>query len=229
MTTRSVALALAALFAFTTLPVGLARAQEKKKASNPWVPTNVKRIVAILDGVQGFNARFHTPEGAPFKLFAVHSGVMLFKHRRIAQAKEFEEGDRLVVYYNVPPEGGMKLLWAAMDPPSEILLVELRSQPVAATFKSFDAATSKLTVQVNGRPKTYTVVARVMALRQMKEAVLGKSDPDKNSYSPGDKVLLIMTADRKRVRMVMDQASYDKIIKALKKFPVPPASKIPKK
>lgn len=231
MRARSLAAALVALFAFTALAPGLALAQTKEKAYNPFTPDNIKRIPAKLDSVSGMSVKFKTMDGIPFTLTAMNPKLLLFKDMKIGDPRQIKPGDKLIVYYNAPPvQGEMKLLWAIMDPPSEILLVEMRAKPIAATFKSFKAASRQLTVQTNGRAKTYTVVAPVMAVREAKEAVLGKADSEeKRGYSSGDKLLLIMTADRKQVRMVMDRKTYDLYAPAIKKFPVPPASKIPKK
>ena len=234
MSLRSSAIALGVLIATTALAPGWARAQQKSAKAKPSVPSpiflpnNIKRAVVQLTGVSGATVTLRTPQGATFSVLAFNPSLLLFKNGHLAGGKDVKPGDKLVVYYNVPAaKQDPKLLWAAADPASEIILAELRTKPTPATFKSFDAASNKLTVQMDGRAKTLTMVAPIMAIRQMKEAILGApTTKDKQGYAPGDKLLLVMTADGKRVRMVTDSLTYDRYAQGLKKFPIPPVSKL---
>lgn len=235
MSVRASAVALAAVIASTALAPGLSFAQQKPAKAEPatggvFVPSNIKRALVRLIKVSGATVQLRAPDGTSFTVVAFNPNLLLFKNYRIADAKEFKPGDPVIVYYNLPPtKGDIKLLWAATDPASEVMLAEMRAKPVEAKFKSFDPATSKLTVQTDGRAKTYTVATPIIARREMREATLGKpSTKDHPGYTAGDKLLLVLTADRKRVRMVTDAATYDRYAQGLKKFPIPPASKLGK-
>jgi len=203
----------------------------QKPMSNAFLPTNIKRAVVKLGQISGMVVTVRTSDGKSLDLGAMNPQMMLLKGLRVAKAEQFKPGDKLVVYYNSPPDPkDMKLLWAAMDPPSEIILAELRAKPVEGTFKSFDAASRKLTVQVDGRAQTYTMVAPPTAIRGMGKAALGQPNTKEHAgYSAGDKLLLTMTARGKQVRLVTDKFTYDRLASGMKKFPVPPISKIPAK
>jgi len=231
MSARSLAAALAALVLSTAF-AALGFAQEKAASRpSPWQPTNIKRMVAKLGEMKGMAVKFQTLEGASFTLSAFNPNLLLLKNLHVARPKDFKAGEKVVIYYSVPDPKEQKMLWAIMDAPSEIVLVEMRSKPVSAAFKSFDAAPRKLTVQVGGKTQVYTMTDPVMAVRKMSKATLG-TPPEKGekAYMAGDQMLLIMTADRKQVRLIMDQMTYDRYVEGgIRKFPVPPAPQIPKK
>jgi len=230
MSARSLAAALAALVLSTAF-AALGFAQEKAASRpSPWQPINIKRMVAKLGEIKRMAVKFQTLDGAGFTLSAFNPNLLLLKNLHVAQPKEFAAGEKVVIYYSVPPEQ-QKTLWVLMDPPSEILLVEMRGKPVSAAFKSFDPATRKLTVQVGGKTQVYTMTDPVMAVRKMSKATLGTPlEKGEKAYKAGDQMLLIMTADRKQVRLIMDQMTYDRYVEGgIRKFPVPPASQIPKK
>jgi hypothetical protein len=229
---RRVAILVVALFLCAVLaPAVFAAAPKPAKPaapqSDPYDPTNVKRAVMALDSLSGMLVKFRTAQGATVTLSAVNPQMILLKNLRVAKPSEFKPGDKVVVYYNVPSSPkDFKLLWAVMDPASEVVLSELRAKPTEATFKSFDPETRKLTVQTRAGAKTYTMVAPPMAVREMKGAALGKPNTQKEKgYAVGDNLLLVMTANRKQVRLVIDKWSYDRLDQGLKKFPVPPMPK----
>jgi len=236
MSVRASAVALVTMIAAMTLAPGLAGAQQKSAKAPPaiggvFIPTNIKRAVGKLVKVSGVAVQLRGSDGATFTVTAFNPNLLLFKNLHIADADEFKPGDKVIVYYNLPPtKGDIKLLWAATDPASEIMLAELRAKPVAGTFKSFDPATRKLTVQTDGRATTYTVAPPVMALREMKKVPLGKgaTAKEKKGFAAGDRVQLILTADRKQVRLVLDKMTCDRFAPGLKKFPIPPTSKLGK-
>lgn len=232
MSARSLAAALAALVLSTAFAaLGFAQEKAASRPINPWQPTNIKRMVAKLGEIKGMAVKFQTLDGASFTLSAFNPNLLLLKKLHVAQPKEFAAGEKVVIYYSVPDPKQQKMLWVLMDPPSEILLVEMRGKPVSAAFKSFAPATRKLTVQVGGKTQVYTMTDPVMAVRKMSKATLGTA-PEKGekAYKAGDQMLLIMTADRKQVRLIMDQMTYDRYVEGgIRKFPVPPASQIPKK
>ena len=227
---RFAAAASVAAFAISAVAPGLARAQAGKAApSPPSPPPPIQRAVATLGSVAGAQVQLRTADGKTLTVMALNPRLLLLKNKAIARSKDFKAGDKLVVYSHPLASGG-NLLDAVTDLPSEIVLVELKTKPVAATFKSFDPKTSKLTVVVGGATKAYTVVSPIMVLRNGRKAVLGKArTQEQEGYGAGDKLLLVLTADKKQVRMVVDSPSYDFITGDLKRFPLPPASKIPPK
>ena len=230
VSTRFKAIALVALFATAAAAFGLARAAAGAKSGSKPPELVYKRAAGVYAKAIPLHVVVRTAGGAELQLFIANPRILLLKNKVVAKAKDFKVGDKLVVYYSEAPQGGTKYLCAALDPPSEIVLVELRNKPVAATFKSFDPKTRKLTVQQGSRNATYTVVAPLMVIREMKGAVLGRRDTkDERGYGPGDKLLLVMTADKKQVRMVVDSKSYDQVTQDVKHFPLPPVSKIPAK
>ena len=179
-----------------------------------------------LEKVQGLKVDMRAMDGTAVTMLA-NPQALLLKNGQIAQAKQFKAGDKVIAYYNVPAAPStQKVLFAVMDPGSEVLLSELRGKPIDATFKAFDPATKKLTAQVGPKTATYTVAPPVMALREMDRATLGmRNTKEKKGYAAGDKVLLIMAAKGKQVRFIMDKMTYGRFAEALKKFPIPPASK----
>ena len=226
---RFAATASVAAFAVSALAPGLARAQAGKATPSPPPPPPVQRAVATLSSVEGAQVKLRTADGKTLTVIAMNPRLLLLKNKAIAKAKEFKPGDKLAIYY-YPWASGGNVLAAVTDLPSEIVLVELKAKPVAAAFKAFDPKTRKLTVVVGGRTRSYTVVSPIMVLRNMREAVLGKAQTkEQQSYAAGDKLLLVLTADKKQVRMVVDGPTYDFITEDLKRFPLPPASKIPQK
>ena len=230
MSGRFAAAASVVAFAVSALAPGLARAEAGKSApSPPSPPPPIQRAVATLGSVAGTQVQLRTADGNTLTVMALNPRLLLLKNKVIAHSKDFKAGDKLVIYYH-PWGSGSKVLDAAADLPSEIVLVELKTKPVAATFKSFDPKTSKLTVVVGGATKAYTVVSPIMVLRNGRKAVLGKArTQEQEGYAARDKLLLVLTADKKQVRMVVDSPSYDFITADLKRFPLPPASKIPPK
>jgi hypothetical protein len=233
MLVRRMTLVLTALFASAILASGLLAAPAKpaaQKTDDVFSPSNIKRAVVTFVDIKGMMVSLRQADGAQFSVVAMNPKLLLLKNKQVGKPSDFKKGDKIIVYYNVPSNPkDMKVLWAFMDPASEVVLAELRAKPVAATFKSFDAKSRKLTVQVNGRAKTYTMVEPVMAVREMDGATLGKADTkEKRGYAPGDKLLLVLTADHKQVRLAIDKFSYDRFDSGLKKFPVPPMSKIGK-
>lgn len=232
MSRRPLVRAVVALLVAAALVPGACAQQKAAKAkagSSPiFLPQNIKRSVVTFQQVSGMLVTVKTAGGAPLTLLALNPNLLLLKDLRVAKPKEFKAGDKLIVYYNVPSNpSDSKVLWVVTDPRSEIILAELRAKPVAATFKSFDPASNKLTVQTAKGVKTYPVTTPVMAVREMKEAKLGvPSTKDEMGYVAGDKLLLVLTADGKRVRLIEDQTTYERYAAGLKKFPVPAGLKV---
>lgn len=233
MFVRRMTLVLTALFAATVLAPTLLAAPPKpaaQKVDDVYSPSNIKRAIVTFQELKGMMVNVRQSDGSPLTVVALNPKLLLLKNKRIAKPDDFKKGDKIIIYYNVPSNPkDMKVLWVFMDPSSEVVLAELKAKPVAATFKSFDAKSRKVTVQEGGRAKTYTLVEPVTVVREMDGATLGKPDTkEKRGYGPGDKLLLVLTADRKQVRLVIDKFSYDRFDSGLKKFPVPPMSKIGK-
>ena len=233
MFVRRMTLVLTALFASAILVPALLAAPPKpaaQKVDDVYSPSHIKRAIVTFQELKGMMVNVRQVDGSPLTVVALNPKLLLLKNKRIAKPDDFKKGDKVIIYYNIPSNPkDMKVLWAFMDPPSEVVLAEMRAKPVAATFKSFDAKSRKLTVQAGGRAKTYTMVAPPTAVREMDGATLGKPNTkEKKGYAPGDKLLLVMTANRKEVRLAIDQYSYDRLNSGLQKFPVPPMSKIGK-
>jgi len=233
MFVRRMTLLLTTLFASAILAPTLLAAAPKpaaKKVDDVFTPTHIKRAVVTFQELKGMMVTVRQANGSPLTVVAMNPKLVLLKNQRVGKPGDFKKGDKIIIYYNVPADPkDMKVLWAFMDPASEVVLAELRAKPVAGTFKSFDPASRKITVQTSGRAATYTIVAPPMAVREMDGATLGKPDTkEKRGYAPGDKLLLVLTANRKQVRLALDQFSYDRFNSGLKKFPIPPMSKIGK-
>jgi hypothetical protein len=233
MFARRITLVLTTLFVSAILaPAVLAAAPKPaaKKVDDVFTPSHIKRAIVTFDDLKGMMVNVRQADGSPLTVVAMNPQLVLLKNQRVGKPKDFKKGDKIIIYYNIPADpNNPKVLWAFMDPASEVVLAEMRAKPVAATFKSFDPASRKLTVQTSGGTKTYTMVAPPMAVREMDGATLGKPDTkEKRGYAPGDKLLLVMTANRKQVRLALDKFSYDRFYAGLKNFPIPPMNKIGK-
>jgi len=236
MLIRSRAMVVAALVAWAcygsvawaAAPAAGKAAASHRSAYEPW---NIKREVVKMEGLSGFGVRCRTSAGVSLCPTAFNPGLILLKDKRLATAEDYKKpGQKFIIYYHAPGfAGDFEVLWAATDAKSEILLAELRAKPVLGTFKSWDAASRKLTVQTDGRAQTYVVVPPVMVFREQRSAKLGQPNEKKQrGYAAGDKLVLVLTADRKQVRFVMDKQTYDHYVEGVRAFPLPPMSKLAK-
>lgn len=192
-------------------------------------PIVIERTAGIFEGFQRCGLVIRISGGKNLVLDTSWPSPLLFHERTWAVGEQFpfKRGDPVVIYHR--KWAGSDFLVILTDPQSEVLVEEMRVEPPLVELVAYDAKKGAIKARANGRVRTYRLVAQPIIFCKNGLARLQRTDyKDQVNFGPGDKVLLIMTKDGGRVRMVMDTVSYNNFRFGLQRpqpQPQPPAAK----